>query len=94
MFQITAVIWCVIVNNETNFASEVFFLYTRRKKKTIFQGTTPKKRIQTFRLSFLTTLVQQAFGKILPLFKILFSSMVFINGILNHNETIVFELFW
>ena len=57
MFQITAVIWCVIVNNETNFASEVFLLYTRRKKKTIFQGTTPKKRIQTFRLSFLTTLV-------------------------------------
>ena len=94
MFQITLVIWCVIVNSETNFASWVFLFHTREKKKTNFQGTKPKKRIQTFTLSFLTTLFQQAIIKILPLFQILFSSMAFINGILNHNETTIFELFW
>ena len=70
------------------------FCYTPEGKK-IFQRKTPKKLIQTFRLSFLTTtLVQQAIVKILPLFYIVFSSMAVINGILNRNETMIFELFW
>ena len=72
----------------------IFVIHQREKKKKIFQGTTPKKLIWTFRLSFLTTLVQQAIVKILPLFYIVFSSMAVINGILNPNETMIFELFW
>ena len=36
MFQITSVIWYIIVNSETNFASKVFLLYTRERKRKRF----------------------------------------------------------
>ena len=49
-------------------------LFSEEAKKNDFQRTTPKKQlIQTFRLSFLTTLIQQSIGKILP-FHVLLSS--------------------